>query len=133
MARELLNDSVRLPSADIFSLGITLYELSLVCDPVVPALQVPAEGPMWHVLRDGLYTLPTGRPPAFVQLLRSTMAPAAEQRVSAHDILRSLPAEVTSEGARGDSLLLSVKPRRSVEYTVQMNRSPSFDALNMAL
>jgi len=37
----------------------------------------------------------------------------------------------SGEGKSPDPLLLSVKPRRSVEYTPQMNRSPSFTALNM--
>ena len=57
MAPELLDSSDRYPPADIFSLGLTLYEsCSLVRnrDRVVQGLSsLPSEGPDWHTLRHG--------------------------------------------------------------------------------
>ena len=57
MAPELLDSSDRYPPADIFSLGLTLYEsCSLVRnrDRIVQGLSsLPSEGPDWHTLRHG--------------------------------------------------------------------------------
>ena len=57
MAPELLDSSERYPPADIFSLGLTLYEAcSLVQnrERVAQGLSsLPSEGPDWHTLRHG--------------------------------------------------------------------------------
>ena len=57
MAPELLDSSNRYPSADIFSLGLTLYE---VCTLTyhrerlgLGLSSLPPEGHDWHVLRQG--------------------------------------------------------------------------------
>ena len=57
MAPELLDSSDRYPSADIFSLGLTLYE---VCTLTyhrerlgLGLSSLPPEGHDWHVLRQG--------------------------------------------------------------------------------
>jgi membrane-associated tyrosine/threonine-specific cdc2-inhibitory kinase len=47
MAKELLNSCEKLPSADIFSLGVVIFELSTLM------LELPSEGEGWHDLRDG--------------------------------------------------------------------------------
>ena len=47
MAGELLNVGGRGPPADMFSLGLSAFELAWNISPL------PAEGPMWHDLREG--------------------------------------------------------------------------------
>lgn len=47
MAKELLASRERLPSADIFCLGIMLLE-------VVTQIKLPASGDQWHELRNGI-------------------------------------------------------------------------------
>lgn len=47
MAKELLASRERLPSADIFCLGIMLLE-------IVTRIQLPASGDQWHELRNGV-------------------------------------------------------------------------------
>ena len=49
LPQELLNSSDRHYSADIFSLGLTLYELC--CTPDLDVL--PYSGELWHDLREG--------------------------------------------------------------------------------
>ncbi|KAG7400029.1 hypothetical protein PHYBOEH_007097 [Phytophthora boehmeriae] len=46
MAKELLSTAERLPSADVFCLGITMLELAT-------GLRLPAAGKQWHKLREG--------------------------------------------------------------------------------
>ena len=49
MAPELLASGVKQPCADIFSLGLTLYEMSAGCC----GWELPSEGPGWHELQSG--------------------------------------------------------------------------------
>ena len=49
LPQELLNSTDRHYSADIFSLGLTLYEVCLVPDLDV----LPYSGELWHDLREG--------------------------------------------------------------------------------
>ena len=51
MLPEILSLSVNYPSADIFSLCLTLYELA---SPL--GLKIPVEGLRWYQLRDGVHT-----------------------------------------------------------------------------
>ncbi|CAM9326381.1 unnamed protein product, partial [Ectocarpus sp. 8 AP-2014] len=46
MAKELLSSTARLPSADMFSLGLTVYE-------VATRIELPGDGEDWHAMRDG--------------------------------------------------------------------------------
>lgn len=132
MARELLNESVRQPSSDLFSLGLTVYELCFT-DTSQEPFDVPFDGPEWHRLRDGQYDLPSQRSHRWLDFLRATMAPRAEDRPAALALL-SWP-ELASAGAAADKssdpLLMSVRARSATEYTPAMNRSPSFDQLSM--
>ncbi|KAG5177896.1 kinase-like domain-containing protein [Tribonema minus] len=101
MAPELLASAERLPSADMFSLGITLYELAT-------ALQLPERGELWHALRGGSGgagrapppPLPQALLPAFHDLVAALMAPSAAQRPSAAEVLEGQP-EVAAV-AKGD-------------------------------
>ena len=57
MAKELLNSQDRYPSADIFSLGLTLYEICIAAEyrDMLMANQsvLPSEGTEWQKLRAG--------------------------------------------------------------------------------
>jgi hypothetical protein len=47
MAKELLSNCEKHPSADIFSLGVLTFEIATLM------LELPSEGEGWHDLRDG--------------------------------------------------------------------------------
>ena len=85
MAPELLSTAPRHASADIFSLGLTIYELA--CARV--GWRLPTDGQRWHNLRDGDHTpdLPPGRSDDLSQLIRKMTNPDADGRPSPSDIL----------------------------------------------
>ena len=85
MAPELLSTAPRHASADIFSLGLTIYELA--CARV--GWRLPTDGQRWHNLRDGDHTpdLPPGRSDELSQLIRKMTNPDADGRPSPNDIL----------------------------------------------
>lgn len=93
MAHELLDSSDRFPSADIFSLGLTLYEACISCTPqhresvAQGDCPLPSEGPLWHVLRDGDAPAPQGRDPELCAVIRAAMRYEPIDRPSAKDIL----------------------------------------------
>ena len=84
MALELLESAMMHPSADIFSLGLTLYEMASNLPFVVPS-----EGPRWHEVRSGQHFLdiPACRSAELVQLVRLMISPVAQQRPAADIIL----------------------------------------------
>lgn len=59
MAAELLESSDRYPPADIYSLGISLYEICISCTQehreavAAGRSPLPTEGSSWHALRSG--------------------------------------------------------------------------------
>jgi serine/threonine-protein kinase RIO1 len=81
MAPELLDSSDRYPPADIFSLGLTLYEvcissLSQNIDNVAAGNSpLPSEGLDWHVLRDGQAPPLLGRSIALTTLIKVLLPP----------------------------------------------------------
>ena len=83
MPNELLSTCVKHPGADIFSLGVTLYELAASA-----TWSLPREGARWHDLRSGLHIpeLPKRRSESLVQLIQAMLRPNAEERPSAEDI-----------------------------------------------
>ena len=88
MAPELLSSGTRQPSADIFSLGLTLYELASNL-----SWQLPSEGPRWQELRHGSHTpdLPCSRNPALGHLIQKMIRPDPTLRPSADAILEQVP------------------------------------------
>lgn len=95
MAGELLSFSgVRHPSADIFSLGLTLYEMSSTL-----SFEVPSKGPRWHEVRGGgaqlfdHHHVPPSRDAALIALLRSMLSPDRDQRPAADSILQQPKVE----------------------------------------
>jgi serine/threonine protein kinase len=85
MALELLQENTRAhPSADIFSLGLTMYEMA----HTDIAFFVPAEGPRWHELRNGnVNAKDTISHPELADAITSMMHPFPNQRPSAEMIL----------------------------------------------
>jgi serine/threonine protein kinase len=101
MAPELLSSGARHPSADIFSLGLTLYELASTC-----SWELPSEGSKWQELRNGSDPpeLPRSRCPELSQLIKAMINPDPQRRPSADDIIERV-GTVKEAGNRCDDFL----------------------------
>ncbi len=105
MAKELLNTRERLPSADIFSLGIMLFELassisshnsSISSSDAV--LSLPQEGPYWHKLRDNQAPrIPNLYSDALDGIIRQMMQSDPLLRPTAQTILSSIPSHCSQD------------------------------------
>lgn len=85
MTLEVLQSGTSYPSADIFSLGLTLYEMASHAH-----VTIPSDGPRWHELRSGVINAldyPADRSAELIQLIRSMMDPNGNTRPSANAIL----------------------------------------------
>jgi len=84
MPPELLKSGTKRPSADIFSLGLTLYELANDQN-----VEIPSGGPRWHELRSeaGLQ-LPNINDIELVNLITQMTSPDETHRQTADAILR---------------------------------------------
>jgi len=100
MPTELLSSScVKHPSADVFSLGITLHELA-----ASPRWTLPQEGDRWHELRrGGDLDLPPARSAGLTRLVKAMIRPTVAERPSAREIAEM--AEVKRANALSDSFL----------------------------
>jgi len=82
---ELLASATRHTSSDIFSLGLTLYEIA-----TDEQIEMPSEGPRWHELRSqNEPKLPACRGENLQRLLQSMTDPDEQKRPTADDILNS--------------------------------------------
>lgn len=141
MAKELLNDPNRLPSADIFSLGITLYEIASI-HTMEPAseldgilgrpLSLPTEGEGWHQLRDGAAPPLLNRPSTMAHMIQAMLHPVPDQRPTASQLLlvpeviygrQQIPYLQQQNQSRGQEQILidAIIPRPVI------NRSSSFE------
>ena len=126
MAPELLFTPVdRQPSADVFSLSLTLYETCLV--PGFAAL--PSDGEQWHAFRRGHAPPLIGRSPALNAGIFDAMSPTPSKRPSTSDILGNIEILKLNLDC-SDSILLSLKGKRP---NLSLNRSVSFRPLEFAL
>lgn len=86
LAWEVMQGDVsQLPSADVFSLGLTVYELATNPEPL------PGNGALWQQLRDGQLhaeALPVSLPDKFVDLLLRMVRAKPEQRPTCREILQ---------------------------------------------
>lgn len=83
MPPELLASATRHTSSDIFSLGLTLYEIAMD-----EHIEMPSEGPCWHQLRSSNEPkLPTCRGDNLQRLLQSMTDPDEQKRPTADSIL----------------------------------------------
>ena len=100
MAPELLSSGVKLPCADIFSLGLTLYEMS-----AGSGWELPSEGPQWHKLRSGSHIpeLSSTHDRQLVNLIQKMIQTEKSKRPTADDILKEVL--VNEAGSRCDEFL----------------------------
>jgi membrane-associated tyrosine/threonine-specific cdc2-inhibitory kinase len=90
MAFELLNNSQKKPSADIFSLGMLLFEVS-------SGIDAPKEGALWHQLReDKIPKIPT-RSDELNKLIALMLSSDPEQRPTALELLHHPLIEKSSQ------------------------------------
>lgn len=84
MPQELLSSSVKHPSADLFSFGLTLYELASQL-----VWELPVEGPRWHEIRNGGPALVFSEERSFelVQLIRRMIGSDTKKRPRSEEIL----------------------------------------------
>ena len=101
MAPELLSSAASHPSADIFSLGLTLYDLASSS-----SWELPSEGSRWQELRNGSHfpDLPLSRSPEVSQLIKAMVNPDPRQRPTSDDILQRVE-KVKESGNRCDDFL----------------------------
>ena len=106
MPAELLESSFKEPSADIFSLGLTAYELCLPPDHT----GLPLEGEAWHDLREERAPPLQNREAVLVETILRSMRRNPAQRLTA-DMILELP-ETKMYKSTDDPVLLSAKPNR---------------------
>lgn len=81
MCRELISGNHRdLTKCDIFSLGITLYQ-------VIVDQDLPADGPKWHDLRSGKLDAMVNAPTELQNIIRQMMHPDGKERPTAAELL----------------------------------------------
>ncbi len=100
MSPELLASGTRHPSSDIFSLGLTMYEIASDIQT-----EMPSAGPEWHFLRSTYGpTLPRERGEELLKLVQSMTDPCEYSRPTADDILKS--QKVIAAGNGCDQFLM---------------------------
>jgi serine/threonine protein kinase len=101
MALELLSSNKKDASADIFSLGMTIYKLSTDSN-----WEPPSEGIRWREVRGELHDpeLPSSRSRSLKNLVKCTISPNAKARPSANFILSNID-EVKSAGNSRNAFL----------------------------
>ncbi|KAG3121468.1 hypothetical protein PI125_g247 [Phytophthora idaei] len=91
MAKELLSSADRIPSADIFCLGIMLLEIAT-------GMVLPEAGNKWHDLRNGdLPSLSPEYSKELSEMIRQMMHPDPTKRPSAADILKNSRVQTATE------------------------------------
>jgi hypothetical protein len=104
MPVELLDSSFKYPSADIFSMGLTAYEICQAPD----FTGLPLEGESWHDLRHDRAPPLIGRPLRLSSIIAATITHIPTERPSTTYIL-SLPEVLGSDSIK-DQLLINAKP-----------------------
>jgi len=99
MSPELLSSGARQPSSDIFSLGLTIYEIAADIQT-----EMPSEGPEWHFLRSPHGPiLPKERGQELLTLVQQMTYPSESERPTADAILQR--EDVLAAGKRCDRFL----------------------------
>jgi len=117
MSLELLSgDHADLTKSDIFSLGITMYELCLGSSKALPS-----NGPKWQSLRSGCIIPPPNTTDNLLQMIKKMMNPIYQGRPCASDLLK-LPELLSDE----QKMLF-----REREKVVQANQALAAQSKNM--
>jgi wee1-like protein kinase len=117
MSMELLSgDHADLTKSDIFSLGITMYELCLGRSKALPS-----NGPEWQSLRSGHIIPPLNTPDDLLQIIKNMMNPTYQERPCATDLLK-FPELLSDE----QKMLF-----REREKVVQANQALAAQSKNM--
>lgn len=120
MAVELLDSNSKMPSADVFSLGLTVYEVCLNLE----VSGLPLDGPEWHNLREERAPCITDRSAALVGVVTAMMRRDVQQRISVKAIL-AMP-QIAHAKSSEDPVLTTCKPDRPL-YS---RHSASLSAIN---
>ena len=105
MALELLSSGGITPAADIFSLGMTAFQMAW-------GVALPTEGPDWQNLRKGVfpplpaYARAAGRPVALINLIQAMLHPDPRRRPTAEQIF-AIPAVRAAHGSAHKVLVQS--------------------------
>lgn len=106
MAAELLESNFKAPSADIFSLSVTAYEL---CQ--APGYRgLPGEGDEWHALRTNRAPPLIQRSSRLIKTISQAMEQDASHRITTEELLKI--AELCAADSTKDPLLLASKPSK---------------------
>ncbi|TMW56563.1 hypothetical protein Poli38472_006573 [Pythium oligandrum] len=118
MAKELLSSQERLPSADIFCLGIMMLELAT-------AVELPTSGEEWHALREGqLPALPAEYSGDLSALIAHMMHPDPSSRPTASSILAH--SQVRNRGSPSQLILQHARRHRPAARRLSMPSPASF-------
>ncbi|CAH0494053.1 unnamed protein product [Peronospora farinosa] len=121
IAKELLSSAARLPSADIFCLGIMMLEIAT-------GVALPEAGQKWHDLREGeLPPFALSYTEGFRKLIRQMMDPDATKRPSAVDILKKSSVQTANEPA---TLILEHALKQKLIMPTKL-RNTNWSAKNM--
>ncbi|CAH0475854.1 unnamed protein product [Peronospora belbahrii] len=125
IAKELLSSAARLPSADIFCLGIMILEIAT-------GMTLPEGGQQWHELREGkLPPLSSSYTEKLDTMIRQMMHPDATERPSAADILKQStkqtdngPTTLILEHALEQKLIVSTRLRNTKQSARNIIHTP---------
>lgn len=131
MAPEMLNFSARSSASDMFSFGLTIYEICLV--PTSGAI-LPVQGDLWTDLREGrippVQTEFENRSQAMNELLLACMTPVPQQRATAVQLLMLPEVSHVAELNKAeneispDAILTAIPVAQAIP--IKMARSASF-------
>jgi hypothetical protein len=133
MAPEMLNFTDRSTASDIFSFGLTFYEMCVVPNS---RANLPVQGDLWLDLREGrvpaMDTEFKTRDQAMKDLLLACLEPIPQQRATAAQLL-ALPELLrigavcgAEDGDSHDSILSGIERAGAVPKPAQLARSGSF-------
>lgn len=125
MALELLDNPMKSPALDMFSLGVMIWEIATGQSP-------PKQGQSWRAFRTGnAPEIPARmqRSPALRGLIRALLNPKATKRPKAEDVQEM--HQVERVAGRGDDFLLKLH-RRSQHNKVKRRKTGDDDANHRA-
>ncbi|XP_055710045.1 wee1-like protein kinase [Phlebotomus papatasi] len=130
-AEILRDDFTNLPKADIFSLGITLYEAG-------GGGPLPKNGPEWHRLRDGNIPELPGLSSEFNNLIKLMTHPDPKQRPSPNSIFNhpllcltdtkskaQLSLELSMERQKNELLMKELKETKRILKSYEISKTPN--------